>query len=185
MSELKGYFKQVDNFLPNSLEVQKNLNIGQFIQKFIASDALLEYYEIADVDKILSLHTRKFCKIEPTYVIFSKITGKTHGLLDPHKDHGPRVSLNYYIEAGEDKTVFYELKDTSMSGNNYPGKKEANIFKVEQLDRIEEFVAESNTSYLLNVSKIHSVEKVTDNQRIFLTYAWHDHSYEEVLESLC
>lgn len=183
MNEFAGYFKQVENFIPNNGLVLENLKIGRFIQKFISNDTLLEYFEIADVGKILSLHTRTFCKIPPTYVIFSQITGI--GSLEPHKDHGPQVSLNYYIEAGIDKTIFYQKKDEHLQGTYYPGKEEANIYESKDLLPITEFVSSSNESYLLNVSKIHSVQKLTNHKRIFLTYAWHDNTYEEVLENLC
>ncbi len=182
MNHLPGYFQKVENFIDLDSDILKNLELSNLIDKYVAPTVVLEYYEFKDLKKVRSILKRKFCKIDPTYVLYSQITGE--GLLGAHIDHGPLVCLNFYMTANEDKTIFFKKKNDTVSGEIYPGKEDANVFDIKDLDYVGEFVANNNESYLLNVSKIHCVHKVNDSKRTFINFAWCDHTYEEVLDNL-
>jgi len=181
-SKLTNYFTKVENFLDTSVDIVPKLKLGKLITSFAGTGTLLEYFVIENLDDVLSLHTRSFCKIKPNYIIYSQITGS--GLLGAHIDHGPLVNLNVYLSAEKDRTCFYE-KNSNVSGTAYPGRDQSNIFDASKLNQIGHFIAKSNESYLLNVSEIHSVYKISTSKRSFITYSWHEHSYQEVLDNLC
>ena len=182
MTSLPGYFTKIPNFINPTANILENLKLGEHIIEFAGINTLLEYYVIKDVNYILSQHIRKICNIDPTYIIYAQITNK--GLLGAHIDHGPIVNLNFYLQAAEDITHFYK-KNEKVTGYQYTGQKEANIFDYRELEHVGSFVANTNEAYLLNVSEIHSVEKVTDTKRSFISYCWHHNTYEEVLANLC
>lgn len=182
MNNLPGYFTQVENFINFDSNLLNNLKLGELITSFNGAGTVLEYYIIENIDSIWPLHTRIFCNIAPTYIMYAQLTGK--GILGGHIDHGPLVTLNVYLEANEDFTYFYKKPENSI-GHVYPGKESANIFDIKELEMVGGFSAKSNQSYLLNVSEIHSVEKKSVSRRSFIGYMWHHNTYEEVLANLC
>lgn len=182
MDNLEGYFTKISNFINLESETLHNLKLGKVIDQYQAPTVLLEYFEFKDLKAVKDLIIKPFCKIPPTYILYSQITG--NGLLGAHIDHGPLVCLNFYITASEDRTVFFEKKDQNITGEVYPGKEEANVFDIENLNIVGAFVANDNDSYLLNVSKIHCVQKLNDRRRSFINFSWYEHTYEEVLANL-
>lgn len=182
MDFLDDYFQKVDNFIDVASPLLHNFKIGQLIERYDSSGVILEYFLFEDLDIVKSTFVKNFCKIPPTAILYAHITGQ--GLLGAHIDHGTLTCLNFYISANEDRTIFFEKKDKHKSGELYPGKTEANIYDIEDLNPVGQFVACSNESYLLNVSKIHCVHKVNDSKRSFVNFAWNYHTYQEVLENL-
>lgn len=182
MDQLEGYFKKIDNFINLESEILQNLKLGQVVDSYQAPTVLLEYFEFTHMNQIYSLLLKPFCRIPPTAVCYSQITGE--GLLGAHIDHGPLVCLNFYISAKNDRTIFFEKKDNDAQAEIYPGKDQANVYDIKDLNPVGEFVASSNDSYLLNVSKIHCVLKVNDTKRSFINFAWYNHSYEEIIKNL-
>jgi hypothetical protein len=182
MTDLPGYFTKIEDFIKLDLDDFNKLELGDKIEHYVGSGTLLEYYCFKDVKQVTSLITRRFCKIEPTYVTYAQITGK--GLLGAHIDHGPLVNLNYYISAEEDETVFLKKKQGDVKGKIYPGKDEAKVFDLKDLDEVGRFVSKSNEAYLLNVSEIHCVNKLVDTKRAFISFSWHHNTYQEVLDNL-
>ena len=154
----------------------------ELTSSYQSGTVLLEYRKITNLLLFKSQHTRNPFKIPPTYVRFSEIHGE--GILLPHCDHGIKTGLNYYISADKDVTTFYKTKSDNVVSIQYPGRKESNIYDQNDLIEIDRFVASSNEAYLLDVSQIHSVQRVNSKSRVFIGYLWANHSYEEVLESL-
>jgi len=178
------YKKLEQNFInPNFTDwasLKSDINTATFLGK--DKKSALEYFMPSDADKLLKIYTRRFCKIPPTVTLYSTITGS--GSIGPHIDHGPLAGLNFYVSAGVDETVFYKKKNKDAAGLQYPGREQSNIFSPDDIDEVDKFVANSNEAYLLDVSKIHSVRKLTNEPRIFIAHLWYEHSYEEVLENL-
>lgn len=179
---LEGYFKKIDNFIDLNSPLLHNLRLGKLVDQYQAPSVSLEYYEFSNLDEIQKLIIKPFCKIKPTLVCYSQITGK--GLLGAHIDHGPLACLNFYITAQEDRTIFFKKKDENIQAEIYPGKDEANVYDIKDLDVVGEFVAESNDAFMLNVNKIHCVYKINEAKRSFINFAWYHHSYEEVINNL-
>lgn len=183
MDNLPGYYTKIKDFIKLDVDALNNLELGNKVDQYNFSGTLLEYHLFKDTQQVESLITRKFCKIDPTYVTYAQITGK--GLLEPHIDHGPLVNLNYYLSAGEDETIFFQKKYDTVLSQQYPGKKESNIFSLDDLNEVGKFISLSNEAYLLNVSNIHCVNKITNIKRSFISFSWYHHTYQEVLDSLC
>ena len=112
----------------------------------------------------------------------------------PHIDHRG-TGLNYYIRTPPATTFFWELENPateSMSfsvgidlpdGGHEPS--EAVDYSTMPLRQIGGFQAKSHQAWLLDVSRIHSVEKNYQNiDRVYIRWNWRNHSYEEILASI-
>jgi len=153
---------------------------SELVTSYESGTVFLEYHNTTSLFK--NQHVRNPFKIQPTSVVFAEMKGK--GMLLPHRDHGVKTGLNYYISADQDITSFYKTKNNEVLGFNYPGQSTSNIYNQDDVVEIDRFVANSNEAYLLDISQIHSVERISSNSRIFIGYQWADHAYEEVLDSL-
>lgn len=172
---IKTDFKNWDLFESNNKIVNFDSSTG----------ASLQYYTLNNFDKFRAIHSKKFCKIDPTTVSFAKIIGP--GEIGPHTDAGVKVALNYYITAGTDETIFYKSKDYNINTIEYNSSDAAytpNVYNADDLYTVGKFVAESGDAYILDVSQIHSVNKITNVPRMFIAYLWYNNSYDEILENL-
>jgi len=96
------------------------------------------------------------------------------------------TNLLYYVRDGGGETRFYEPKPNAkeLHAEN-SGKESRNIsYLNHDLNKVDSFVAETGDYYLLNVSKIHSVNNLINPPRMMLTFSWHLTPYQEVLEQL-
>jgi hypothetical protein len=179
MNQHSGYFVQTPNCIEvdfGMVQTMKDRQVNQY-----GDDTVLTYFAV-DYKKLTHLVFRDFCKIPPTYVVYAEILGGS--LLSPHKDHNVYASLNYYVSAGQDETIFFEKKDKNIKGYPASGQTMDNIFKIEDLDEITSFIANTNETYLLNVEKIHCVKKFSTQVRSFIAFQWCHNTYNEVLENL-
>jgi hypothetical protein len=155
--------------------------MGNEVAKFVSGTVTLEYYALENVESFRKLHLRNLFGIRPDRVQFATIDGV--GFLAPHRDHNTLVTLNYYAIAGDDVTIFYKEKEGAVPVT-YEGKEQANIFNPNDLLEVGSFVANSNEAFLLDVSQIHAVLKTNPEPRVFVSYAWANHTYDQVLDSL-
>jgi len=81
----------------------------------------------------------------------------------PHTDSGIRFSINYYIETGNAKTVFYKKKYEKVKENKIENQTNGSVYDRNDLDSYFEFVAEKGDIWILDVTQIHSVENVDPN----------------------
>lgn len=179
----RSFYKLSQNFIDPYFTDWNKLKGNNIAVRYDSVTTVLEYRDIKDFDLFKALHIKKVCNIPPSGVSFTTLEGT--GSLFPHRDHDAKVALNFYIHAGLDATKFYSLKDLDADPIfHYPGKEDAKIYDYSSL--IEEgcFIASSNDVYLLNVSNIHSVEKVSKVPRVFISYSWNNNSYEEVLKNI-
>jgi len=128
------------------------------------------------------IHLRKFFTIMPTRVYFTEIIGD--GLLYPHIDHNTKVVLNFYITSDNSKTIFYKLKNDETQPFKYKDKETENIYQPDDLIEIGSFHSNAGDAYLLDVSKIHAVQKTNNTTRQFISYQWQYHDYETILDDL-
>jgi hypothetical protein len=94
-----------------------------------------------------------------------------------HKDINGTVVVNYYIETPKSVTTFY------IANDNYQGIKidKDTIYDPKYCVKKDEFVAESNTSYILDVSSIHGVTMHEPGIRKFLSIGFLDWTYGEII----
>jgi hypothetical protein len=146
----------------------------------ITKGMYLKYYQFSDITKYIN-HFPKFTNILPDSILLAEISGT--GVLGPHIDHGPKCVLNWYETSNDSVTYFY-TKNENAKGIVFPGETEPNIFYPNEVSVIDEFVANNNEAYLLDVSKIHSVYSPHDGVRRFVSLGFSRNTYIEVLESV-
>jgi hypothetical protein len=173
------FTKIKQDFLKTEFNDWMSLKGNELKSSYETGDVVLEYFNILDIDFFKKIHLRNPFSIKPDRVRFSRLTGT--GMLNPHVDHSTSVALNFYIDAGEDLTIFYK-QNNNAAPFSYSGKNQSNIYNVVDLTEESNFIAKSGEAYLLDVSQIHSVNKVNPNPRLFISYLWDTAMYEEVLK---
>lgn len=146
-------------------------------------------YDLVDWNYFLSLHNGKIkFDIRPHYAYYAEVKGDHY--LYPHIDPGSTVALNYYISSANATTSFYKEKEQLDylrtteeldEKNSYMVVKAYNDF--EKLDLLGSFTPLPGEAYLMRVDILHSVSK-PEGVRSILTWRWHTHSFEEILESI-
>jgi hypothetical protein len=147
---------------------------------------ILTYYRLKDEAYLKSLLPDDvfWGTDRPPYQIqVAEIIDEAGGHLLPHIDHLISACANYYLKTSESTTHFYNRKPSGM-GFVYPGRQSANIFTLDQVDKVTEFKANDGELYLLDVSNIHSVETPKPGKRQFITWQWIGVPFEEVRKSL-
>ncbi len=143
---------------------------------------VLTYYRLRDPDYFKSLLPKQmFFGIKPYQVQLAEIVGAGHLL--PHIDHNISACANYYVETNGSTTYFYNKKPYA-GGFVYPGRQTANIFSLDQVECVDQFQAQDGEMYLLNVSKIHSVDSPNVGIRKFISWQWLDVPFEQIRDSL-
>ena len=105
--------------------------------------------------------------------------------IPPHTDSDINVSINFYIETDNCRTVYYEPKNDELNLFQIKNQTNGFIYKKEQLKEVGSFVAQPMEVWVLNVKKIHSVE--SDKEEPFrkaVTLGTRKHNYESVCEML-
>ena len=111
-------------------------------------------------------------------IMYAEFTGS--GLVTPHTDLGrDTVALNFYLSAPGDATIFYEKKNDSIQ--TYPN---TTAYKVDDLLEVSRFYAFTHDVYLIDVTKIHGIQKSNFEPRNMITYRWSNYSFEEIFTSL-
>ena len=146
----------------------------------------LNYFQIENQLDLEKLYKDNFqFKITPDIIRFVTITGEEGEIL-PHVDHGIKVALNFYIQTSNlDETIFYDKNSEDVSSFKYNETKiESNVYNKLDLTHKETFSSTNNSMFLLNVTKIHSVKKVSKFPRIFIAYMWKSNTFGEILNTL-
>jgi hypothetical protein len=118
--------------------------------------------------------------LQPDTVRYVEISGPEQ--VSPHRDHTTVTALNCYFQAGGAITHFWNLK-AGAEAIRFPGASTSNIFKnFDDLDPIASFTAQDGDTYLLDVSTVHSVERVEPLQdRRFIQLSWRKTNFDTVL----
>jgi len=99
-----------------------------------------------------------------------------------HRDQWP-VALNFYLTAGNERTWIWKIKNitnTSMVHN-----KHVNVFRYDDLEKVDSYIANQNDVYLLDTHSIHSVWKEKNSApRHILRFAWEKNTFNEILDSI-
>ena len=111
----------------------------------------------------------------------------------PHVDHNS-VALNYYIDASDYVTVFYETKDNSQGQSTeqiidrkgLTRTNDVRSYQYSELKIISKFKANAHEAYLLNIKKIHSANNYQTNAktRTMLRWAWDNSDFETIKNSI-
>jgi hypothetical protein len=142
----------------------------------VYSKATLEEFSINDREYIFTILDNQFqFGIPPNFV---NVTEISYPGVRPHADAFP-IAMNIYFDVGNDETCFWNnlnLKESPLIRTP----------KIENLQKIDSFIASKGDCYLLNVGNIHSVSmSIPNTTRKLLKLCWWDHySFDEILESI-
>jgi hypothetical protein len=96
----------------------------------------------------------------------------------PHKDFGSYVSINYYLVTGNGPTIFW-------TANSDAHQYTENVYQFKDLTEKCSFVATTNSSYLLNVGEVHTVDVEKNSVRKIIRLVFKPNvSYNMVLDKL-
>lgn len=145
--------------------------------EFTTSYGSIMYYKIIgaippDLVKILRPDSMRYVEITSKWPV------------TPHRDHGVLTNLNLYISAGSAFTQFWEPQANARPVSFKEHTKITNSYKPEDLVRRDGFLASDGDAYLLDVSKIHSVEGLLLPERKFIQFSWRSSTYLDVLVKL-
>lgn len=101
----------------------------------------------------------------------------------PHTDIVDRVSINFYIETGGYQTRFYQGREISTR-QTYADHGDGHVYRMDELDELDSFVAEPGDVYLLNGKFIHAVTGNNHQPRKFIQVSSADLDYDQVLDIL-
>lgn len=103
--------------------------------------------------------------------------------IPPHTDTEIITTINFYIQAGGARTVFFEPATDNLTKTQVENQTDGYIFNRDELREVDSFVAEDFDIWVLDVKKIHSVEgDVTLRKAVTLgTFV---HKYEDVVEMM-
>lgn len=194
------YFQKLFSNLVDGIDIEPFIEGVVDHRNYSANTAVgLSYYEIKETI-CQELMNRFPESIRPDYINIGMMTTancpshkdhmsvpllKRYGL-DTDQHRSISTNLLYYVRAGVGETRFYEPKPYAKELHpQNSGKDSRNItYLNHDLDKVSQFVAETGDYYLLNVSKVHSVNNLVDPPRKMLTFSWHFKPYQEVLEQL-
>ena len=82
--------------------------------------------------------------------------------IPPHTDSDINVSINFYIETDNCRTVYYEPKNEELNLFQIKNQTDGHIYDKNELMEIGSFVAQPMEIWILNVKKIHGVESIKE-----------------------
>jgi hypothetical protein len=180
---MNNYFQKIDLKLPDfniqSLKGEFFEGYGEEFRAFYINDQ--EY-----VNTLIKDHIQ--FDIPPVMTSIAEISN--YGA-NPHVDHHS-VALNYYVNPANCITIFWE-ETVKNSGSAIPKlqqdgslvQNDVKVYHLKDLKMAERFNAEAKDTYLLNVKKIHSANRLkNDGVRSMLRWVWNDVSFEDVLASI-
>jgi hypothetical protein len=133
------------------------------------------FYTITNYLLFHKLHRKNIFTIKPS-IYFCEFTGS--GLVTPHTDVKDTVALNFYLSSTIDATIFYTPNEGAVTIPN------TQSYRVDQVNEVARFSARQFDAYVLDVTKIHAIDKTDDSVRSMISYRWQGPSYEEILNSL-
>jgi len=136
--------------------------------------------EVANNDEIFNLIPDRFKK----YFMIG-IMEVTHKI-PPHTDSNVLSTINIYINTDNCLTQFYKFKNKHLDKTQIENQTTGFLFKPEDLETTDNFIAEPNDAYLLNVSQPHAVipQGALDIYRTAIVLQSGKFSFEEVIEML-
>ena len=136
--------------------------------------------EFNNKDKIYNLIPEKFKK----YFMIGIM--EVNAQIPPHTDSKILSTINVYINTDNCLTQFYKFKNKHLDKTQIENQTTGFLFKPEDLETTDNFVAEPNDAYLLNVSQPHAVipQGASDIHRTAIVLQSGKFSFEEVIEML-
>jgi hypothetical protein len=107
-----------------------------------------------------------------------------HHDIPPHIDNDLNVVLNYYIETADATTKFWNAKNDKLTTTKIKNQNNGRLFDKDELECIGNFKANSNDMWMLDVSKIHSVEAPINELRIAYCFQSNKITYSDIIKNV-
>lgn len=149
------YFKKLDIKIdiPNYEVGKKQLEYGIDIDnKFNGL-----WYSDLKINEQINLIPEKYKS--DFYLLFLE----ANSFILPHSDSGPTAVINFYIETNNCATQFYEIKNNAEP-YKIENQTDGCVYNLDDLIETESFIAQPGDVYILDVSKIHSVIPLDNNE---------------------
>jgi len=149
------YFKKLDIKIdiPNYEVGKKQLEYGIDIDdKFNGL-----WYSNLKINEQINLIPEKYKS--DFYLLFLE----ANSFILPHSDSGPTAVINFYIETNNCATQFYEIKNNAEP-YQIENQTDGCVYNLDDLIETESFIAQPGDVYILDVSKIHSVIPLDNNE---------------------
>ena len=130
-------------------------------------------YELRNSYRVF--HPKVYDILRPEFMYWVNIPMR----IIPHWDIFSTATLNVYAEPNDAKTSFWRINDNATPSNGGYNVVN-NIYELEDLTYLDSFIANSGDSYLLNVSRVHTVDLARDKQRSMIQFGWTSKSYDEI-----
>lgn len=114
---------------------------------------------------------------------FSLSLMKISGEVPPHTDSDVKTVINFYVNSGNYKTVFFDGDATTYQIKNQTNGK---MFLRDTLVENGSFIAFDDDAYCLNVEKPHAVDALDDSptERVAVCISTCDYDFEQVCSML-
>ena len=99
----------------------------------------------------------------------------------PHSDSGPTAVINFYIETNNCATQFYEIKNNAEP-YQIENQTDGCVYNLDDLIETKSFIAQPGDVYILDVSKVHSVIPLDNNEinRKAICFSTNSLNFDEV-----
>jgi hypothetical protein len=117
---------------------------------------------------------------------FNMLSMEVNTRIPPHTDSRILSTINFYIKADNCLTQFYEFKSENLTKTQTENQTNGYLFKLDELETVNSFIAKPNDAYLLDVTKPHSVIplQITNTHRSAIALQTNKFTFDEVLEML-
>lgn len=176
---MNNYYQRLDLSFPEySVEDLK----GELATSYIFSEngKGIFYYKIKNAT--VENEIRRICEgvgAANPYILYAEITNSRLWL---HRDVGGTVAINHYIETPPTKTIFF----TTKPGYNgqYIESRDATLYEKEFCIEQGSFIAEPKSTWMLNVSEIHTIEKQSEGLRRMLSIGFPQQNFESLSQRI-
>lgn len=174
---LKMFVKIPNDFIDHSVDFFQ-FNSMEIRDKFESEHRKVYVLNLKNEQEFWK-HCKNIFRIQPSlsFIVFT-----SPGLVSPHIDVGDAsVSLNYYLQTdSRDSTIYYEKKHENVKP--FPN---TSSYSVNDLNEISSFRASKFDTFLLDVKKIHGIQKNSDQKRVLISFRWNlPLTFNQVYESL-
>lgn len=155
--------------------------LWQFGKKKIGIFWGMSYFKIEDqIDQeIRSILPQKYHEYFETSIFKINIP-----YIPVHIDNEIITSINFYVQTVGAKTHFYKHKDLNVDIEKLPNHSDGCLYKEENMERTDTFIAKPGEIWLLNVKVPHSVRSMTFRKRIAYCLQSRHINYEETKQIL-
>lgn len=156
---------------------KKNVTIKRKIHNPLDKEGL-NYYAIDEIS--INVFTKSLPKnLQDHLIRITFVDMQGPFTVHAHKDTGCKSAVNWYWQAGEGVTRFYNSSN-GVKIDNYLGYSVSQAFDRESLTLLDSFTADDNEVWILDTSSTHDVCMPLPTKRTFIQWGF-DVNYKDLL----